>query len=254
MCDGMNREQRRKMAKQARKAKGAAGRSRPTARVNQSIAAAARDNVVSIVGQGRVPERALEIAASGFFLADHLTRRFEAEQELPYPVACQEGCDSCCYNQVELTGPEALLIGHHIAQQFSQADKDLLLAHAARIIELVNGLAQAEMAARRREIPCPLLRKGTCSVYPVRPLVCRAMHGLDRERCLAELRTGSLAGSQYYAHRHEIAVSVSAGLQEGCKAAGLQSGPLNLARALCDFFTQENAVGRWINGEEVFGG
>ena len=155
----MNREQRRKMAKQARKSKGAAGRSRPTAQVNQSIAAAAQDNVGSIIGQGRVPERALEIAVSGFFLADHLTRRFEAEAELPHPVACQEGCDSCCYNQVELTAPEALLIGHHIAQQFSEADKDLLLAHAARIIELINGLGQAERAARRREIPCPLLRK-----------------------------------------------------------------------------------------------
>ena len=71
---------------------------------------------------------------------------------------------------------------------------------------------------------------------------------------MRELRTGSLAGSQYYAHRHEIAVSVSAGLREGCKAAGLQSGTLNLTRALHDFFTQENAVERWINGEEVFGG
>ena len=46
---------------------------------------------------------------------------------------------------------------------------------------------------------------------------------------------------------------MSAGLREGCKAAGLQSGPLNLTRALHDFFTQENAVERWINGEEVFG-
>ena len=71
---------------------------------------------------------------------------------------------------------------------------------------------------------------------------------------MRELRTGSLAGSQYYAHRHEIALSVSAGLKEGCRAAGLQSGPLNLTRALHDFFTQENMVERWINGEEVFRG
>jgi len=250
----MNREQRRKMAKQARRAKGAAGRSRPTAHVNQSIATASRDNVGSIIGQGRVPERALEIAVSGFFLADHLTRRFEAEAELPHPVACQAGCDSCCYNQVELTPPEALLIGHHIAQQFPQVEKDLLLDHVARIMEIIKAMGPAESAARRREIPCPLLRNRTCSVYPARPLVCRAMHGLDREGCIAELRTGSLAGSQYYAHRHEIAVSVSAGLREGCKVSGLQSGTLNLTRALHDFFSQENAVERWINGEEVFGG
>jgi Fe-S-cluster containining protein len=249
----MSKAPKKKKSPKARKPKGAARSSRPTARVNPDIAAAAQDNVRSIVGQGRVPERALEIPLSAFFLADHLTRRFEAEQELPQPVACQTGCDSCCYNQVQLTPPEALLLGHHIAQEFSDSEKDLLLAHVARIIEIIKAMGPAESAARRREIPCPLLRNRTCLVYPARPLVCRAMHGLNRERCVAELRTGSLAGSQYYAHRHEIAVSVSAGLQEGCKAAGLQSGPLNLTRALKDFFTQERMVERWINGEEVFG-
>jgi Fe-S-cluster containining protein len=246
-------KKKKKKSPQARRPKGPVMGSRPTARVNPGIAAAARDNVVSIASQGRVPERALEIPLSAFFLADHLTRRFEAEAELPHPVACQPGCDSCCYNQVELTPPEALLIGHHIARQFSDPEKELLLAHVARIIEIINAMGPAGSAARRREIPCPLLRHQTCSVYPARPLVCRAMHGLDRERCLRELRTGSLAGSQYYAHRHEIALSVSTGLKEGCRAAGLQSGTLNLTRALNDFFTRENAVERWISGEEVFG-
>ena len=244
---------KKKKSPKPRRPQGALRGSQPAARIDPGIAAAARDNVVSIIGQGRVIERALEIPLSAFFLADHLTRRFEAETELPHPVACQEGCDSCCYNQVELTGPEALLIGHHIARHFSAAERELLLAHAARILELIARMSPAEAAARRREIPCPLLQNRTCLIYPARPLVCRAMHGLNRERCVTELRTGSLAGSQYYAHRHEIALSVSAGLREGCKAAGLQAGPLNLARALHDFFTQENAAARWINGEDVFG-
>jgi hypothetical protein len=249
----MSKAHKKKKSPKARRPKGAARGTRPTALVNPGIAAAAQDNVGSIIGQGRVKERALEIPLSAFFLADHLTRRFEAEAELPHPVACQAGCDSCCYNQVELTPPEALLIGHHIAQQFSDSDKDLLLAHVARIIEIIKAMGPSGSAARRREIPCPLLRNRNCLVYPARPLMCRAMHGLDREGCVAELRSGSLAGSRYYAHRHEIAVSVSAGLREGCKAAGLQSGPLNLTRALNDFFTQESMVERWINGEEVFG-
>jgi len=249
----MSKAHKKKKSPKTRRPKGASRGPRPTARVNPGIAAAARDNVISIVGQGRVPERALEIPLSAFFLADHLTRRFEAEAELPRPVACQSGCDSCCYNQVELTPPEALLICHHIAEHFSEAEKELLLAHADRILEILKAMGPKESAVRRREIPCPLLLNKNCSVYPARPLVCRAMHGLDRERCETELRRGSLAGSQYYAHRHEIAVSVSAGLQEGCKAAGLQSRTLNLTRALQDFFTQEKAVQRWINGEEVFG-
>jgi Fe-S-cluster containining protein len=248
----MSKAQKRKKPKKPRKPKGSAGSGRPLVQVDPGIAAAARDNVVAIIGQGRVPERAREITVSAFYLNDHLTRQIEAAQTLPHPVACQEACDSCCYNQVELTPPEALLIGHYIAQQFSEAQKDLLLTHVARIIQIIAGMGKTERAARRREVPCPLLQKRTCSVYPVRPLVCRAMHALDRGRCEAELRTGSLTGSTYYPHRHEIAVSVSAGVREGCRAAGLQAGALNLTRALQDFFSREKPVERWLNGEEVF--
>jgi Fe-S-cluster containining protein len=249
----MNRAQRRKKTPKTRRPKGAAPGSRPAARVKPGIAAAARDNVVEIVGQGRVPDRALEIAVSAFFLAEHLTRRVEAEQDLPQPVACQEGCDACCYNRVELTPPEALVLAHHIAGKFSLAEKEAVLAILAGNLARTRGKSPAAVAGMRAELPCPLLKDRRCSVYPVRPLVCRAMHSLDRERCAAELSAGSLAASTYYAHRHEIALSVSAGLREGCRAAGLQSGALNLAQALDDFFTQANPIERWINGEEVFG-
>jgi hypothetical protein len=249
----MNRAQRRKMAKQARSGRGAARGQGPERRIDDRIAGAARDNVIQIVNQGRSETRALEIAASAFYLTDHLTGRFEAESPLPQPIACGEGCDACCYNQVELTPPEALLIGHHIQKYFSQAAKDLLLGHVARIIQLTAGKGKTEIAAQRRQIPCPLLARRTCSIYPIRPLVCRAMHGLDAARCDAELRAGSLAASSYYAHRHEIAWSVSAGVLAGCREVNCQAATLNLAQALQDFFSQENPVERWISGEEVFG-
>ena len=249
----MNRAQRRKKNPKPRKPKGAARGHQPGARVNPSIAAAAQGNVEEIISQGRGPDRALEIAVSAFFLADHLIWRFEAEQELPQPIACREECDACCYNRVELTPAEALIIGHHIAGNFSATEKEAVLANLARNLARTEGKSPAAVAGMRAELPCPLLRDRRCSVYPVRPLVCRAMHGLDRQGCAGELSAGSLAGSTYYAHRHEIAVSVSAGLREGCREAGLQSGALNLAQALRDFFTQENPVEKWINGGEVFG-
>jgi hypothetical protein len=67
------------------------------------------------------------------------------------------------------------------------------------------------------------------------------------------MRSGSLAPSQYYNHRHEIALSVSAGVLEGCRVVGCQAGTLELSRALQVFFTQENPVERWLAGEAVFG-
>jgi Fe-S-cluster containining protein len=250
----MNRAQRRKMSRKARGRTGARGQNRPPARINPGIVAAARANVVEIVGQGRVPERAREIPVSAFFLADHLIRRFEAENPLPHPISCQAGCDFCCFNQVQLTPPEALLIGHYIEQHFPQAEKDLLLTRVARTLTLTAGKSQTAIAKMLPELPCPLLRDHRCSVYPVRPLMCRAMHALEAARCQAELQSGGPAGSAYYAHRHDIAVSVSAGLMAGCRALGLQAGAVGLTRALDDFFARQDPVQRWLAGEEVFGG
>lgn len=247
----MSKAPKKKKSPQARKPRGAARR-HPGARIDSGLAALARDNVLAIVGQGRGVAQALEIAFSAGFLADHLIRRFEADHDLPHPIACGEGCDFCCHNRVELTPPEALRLGHYMAGNFSAGEIEAVLAAAARNLAFTRGKSPAAVAAHRRELPCPLLQARRCSVYPVRPLVCRAVHGLDRRRCETELRSGSLAGSRYYAHRHDIALSVSTGLREGCQSAGLQSETLNLTQALIDFFSQASPVERWISGEAVF--
>jgi Fe-S-cluster containining protein len=248
----MGKASKRKKSGKNQRPTGLSGPTLPAALINQGIARTARENVVEIVNQGRELGRALEITTSAFFLAGHLIWRFESENPLPQPLACQEGCDACCHNLVELTPPEALLIGHHIRQHFSETDQDLVLTRVASNLSLAAGKSKAALAAVRQDLPCPLLRGRACSVYPIRPLMCRAMHGLNREVCEAELRSGSLAGSQYYAHRHEIALSVSAGVLEGCRAVGCQAGTLDLSRALHDLFNKENAVERWIGGEDVF--
>jgi Fe-S-cluster containining protein len=248
----MGKASRRKKAGKTRDDSGTANRLLPAGWINSGIAQAARENLAAIVNQGRGVDRVLEIATSAFFLTEHLIWRFEAENPLPQPLACRESCAACCHNLVELTPPEALLIGHHLQQHFPPAEKDLVLSQAARNLTLAAGQIKAALASLRQALPCPLLRGNRCSVYPLRPLVCRAMHSLNRERCEAELRSGSLAGSTYYPHRHEIALSVSAGLLEGCGAEGCQAGTLELARALHDFFSQDQPVERWIAGETVF--
>jgi Fe-S-cluster containining protein len=249
----MGKASQRKKSGRNRPSAGAAHRALPSGQINPGIVQLTRDNVVQIINQGRGLNQVLEIATSAFFLAQHLTRSFEAENPLPHPLACLESCDACCHNLVELTPPEALLIGHHISRHFPQAEKDRVLSQVAKNLALAAGQTKAALAAGRHALPCPLLRHRTCSVYPIRPLVCRAMHALNREGCEAELLSGSLAGSQYYPHRHEIALSVSAGLLEGCQILGCQAGTLDLARALHDFFNQGDPVVSWLNGEAVFG-
>jgi Fe-S-cluster containining protein len=228
---------------------GSQGRLAP---IDEALAGMAQGNVAAVLKEGRIRQAALELARSAFYLASFSIRKAEAEGQLPREIACREGCDPCCYNLVEVTAPEAVLLGDFVARNFSPAEQEALLARVAGALALMAGQSKTEIIKRRRELPCPLLREGRCSVYPVRPLVCRAMHAFDAGQCRRELAAGSLAGGDYYAHPHSITLSVASGLLAGCREAGLQPGPLNLTRALHDFFTQTEPVDRWLQGKQVF--
>jgi Fe-S-cluster containining protein len=221
--------------------------------INQDLADRVKALVVGTLSCGRNEAAALELAFQAFSLADQLISYFESENHLPHPIACREGCSFCCFNQVEATPLEALRIGHYVGENFSTEGKDALMARVTRSLRLKAGKSQKQLARLRRRFPCPLLMGGRCSIYPVRPLVCRAMHTFEAGACEQELLGGKLGPGEFYAHRYEFVWSISSGLQNGCRETGCQTGVLDLTRALHNFSTQEKAVERWINGEEVFG-
>jgi len=207
--------------------------------------------VMEILRQGvGTTDKVLELALSAFYFADHVIQVVEANSPLPQPIACQEGCHFCCCNQVELTPPEALSLGHFVEQYFPDAKKKDLIEALRHSVELQAGKSKAEMARIRP--PCPLLEDRKCSAYPARPLVCRAMHSLDTKKCKSAYEKRDLTSPPYYAHRHDISFSISQGLLAGCQAAACQAAPLELSRALLDYFTQPSPIERWLRGEEVF--
>ncbi len=221
--------------------------------IDESLVARQKENVADIVQGGRSRASALEIGLSAIFLAEHLILRAEAENSLPRPIVCQAGCPYCCFNHVvELTPPEALLIGHHVEKHFSAGEKQELLKRVARNLALKAGKEKREVVAIRRELPCPFLQEERCSVYPVRPLLCRAMHSLEVEQCRLELMSPKISHFEFYSHRYEIVLSVSAGLAAGSQAMGCQWGPLDLAGAIQDYFTQVKPVDEWLQGRLVF--
>jgi Fe-S-cluster containining protein len=220
--------------------------------IDERLAELQQAKVMEILhqGAGAGGQKALELALSAFYFADHVIQVVEAANALPQPIACQEGCHFCCLHQVELNPPEALLLGHYVDQHFADAERKELIAALRRSLDLQAGKTKEELARIRP--PCPLLRDRKCSAYPARPLVCRAMHSLDTLRCESAYKNLDLSSPPYYAHRHEIYYSISRGLRAGCQAVGCQSPPLELARGLLDYLTQPRPVERWLQGEEVF--
>jgi Fe-S-cluster containining protein len=220
--------------------------------INPELADRVKALATGTLSAGRNQEAVLALASEAFRLADGLIDYFESENELPHAIACREGCNFCCFNQVEVTPPEALLIGRYLAQNFSQAEKDDLLRRVSRSLNLKDGKSKKKIARMRQKLPCALLLDGRCSIYGVRPLVCRAMHAFAAGACEEELLKGTLGPGEFYAHRYEFIWSISSGLQTGGREVGCQTGVVDLDLAIKEVLTQENPAARWVIGENVF--
>lgn len=255
----MNRQQRRQ---QIRQHQPGAERSpvhispSPAASDNPAVAALARQMKVSerqriitlkVLNGGRAATSAMEVAG-----AAHLTADMAVEIMKPTrPLACREGCAWCCYVQVAVTAPEALVVVAHLRETRSA---DELRAVHERIVELDNqtrGLGHVERADRQYR--CALLVDDRCSVYAVRPLMCRGLASFDDAVCKLAWETDA-NNVPIPVHRGQrIAVSaVEKGLMDGLADASLDGRQLELTAALRIAIETPDAAEHWLAGEPIF--
>lgn len=121
------------------------------------------------------PDECDRVAKSAVRQCDQLTGKAAVK------LACREGCSLCCWLRVDVFAHEVFLIAHHIHAQFTAVEISELLVRLAAHSSQVTPLTPFEHATRN--IPCPLLRAGRCSIYSVRPHSCRRHHSLDFAAC-----------------------------------------------------------------------
>lgn len=114
-------------------------------------------------------------------------------------LACGRGCNACCAEPIMVLRPEAARVAHWLALPENAEERARFLAAypawSAAIGETVEQLAMLYFsdpdhyivhhgAAWRKNVMCAFNRDGDCSIYPVRPVVCRNSHALDTaEHC-----------------------------------------------------------------------
>ena len=98
------------------------------------------------------------------------------------PLHCKEGCWYCCCKPGVLTSiPELLRILDHIQSTFAADAVSELEERARRYAAQIEGRSFDDPVDE--SVPCPLLVSGRCSVYEVRPLVCRGYNSTNVEEC-----------------------------------------------------------------------
>jgi hypothetical protein len=201
---------------------------------------------------GRGSEGAIAAAAAAGERAAELIRAATAREPPPLPIACAPGCPSCCVAKIGVVAPEVLRIAAYLRETL---DPEALAALSDRVQAtdaVTRGLGRANRA--RSGVPCPLLtEEGSCSVHPVRPLLCRGWTSLDASACERHFADpDNTPTAPAFTVAHELASAVLAGLGTAARDAGRDGALLELVAALRIALTHPDAAGRWEAGRPVF--
>ena len=204
----------------------------------------------ALLDQGRTPLAVIGVADAAAGLADTAMQTAAREDPPRPPLACREGCAWCCHKVVGTATPEVLRIVHFLHQTVSAEQVAATRDRAVRLEEQRRSLKHDAWAADR--LPCPLLVEGRCSVYPVRPLTCRAYNSSDAGRCELSVTSRDHVTVPRNEVQHRLGTFVLDGLRSGLGEARLPGDLLDLTAALRIALTVPDAAERWLRGEAVF--
>jgi len=112
-------------------------------------------------------------------LAEQTLARHQSTETL---IACGPGCGYCCIVNVAVLEPEVAAITDYLTANFSALELSALKNEAEDLRLQVFGLADDERMLLQRS--CLFLdQEKSCRIYPVRPLLCRALTSTDAQRC-----------------------------------------------------------------------
>jgi hypothetical protein len=131
-----------------------------------------------------------------------VAERAREAARLRLKIVCERGCNVCCEEPLIVYAPEALAVARWLASPANAEVREQFLAAYPRWAAARGdgALALAALAAddaRRddyeaqyrvewgRRVMCAFNVDGACSIYAVRPLLCREGHALEtNERCV----------------------------------------------------------------------
>jgi Fe-S-cluster containining protein len=145
---------------------------------------------------------------------------------------------------VDVLAPEAFRIAAHLEQ--TRAPEEL-----ATLVYRLGAQGQHDFGVR----PCVFLANGCCSIYEVRPMVCRGYNSLSKERCEAYHHdaTVDLKGTKDRV-AGRLAEAMEDGVIAGLEALGLDAQWYELPSAVLRALEMTDGPARWARGEAVFQG
>ena len=145
-------------------------------------------------------------------------------------LECGEGCWYCCSKPgVLISFPELVRILAHVQSSFDAADLGTLRNAARQYAAALHG--RSFDAATAASVPCPLLVNGRCSVYEVRPLVCRGYNSTSASAC-RRAHADVTAMVPLFSVLKDCTDGASVGVSQRLRAEGINDAMIDLGTAL----------------------
>jgi Fe-S-cluster containining protein len=96
-------------------------------------------------------------------------------------LACRAGCTWCCYFSVDVRAVEIFGIVDFVERTFTSEGKARVYAEARANVMALVGLGESERM--KRNLKCPFLNEGRCTIYSARPQTCRNYHATNVAGC-----------------------------------------------------------------------
>ena len=164
-------------------------------------------------------------------------------------IECRDGCSFCCYQNVDGTIPEAIMVALRLGDP-----GDARRAAVIETADAVKGLDDEARIATGR--PCPLLVDRRCSVYTDRPLACRSLTSPNAAQChqaMNDLDAGrGVTPIEIYLVLRFLCSGEQAATRGICRDLGLQDDFVELTQTVAAIIRDPTLIERWAAGEQVF--
>ncbi|MGH8176504.1 MAG: YkgJ family cysteine cluster protein [Steroidobacter sp.] len=96
-------------------------------------------------------------------------------------LACKSGCSWCCYFTVDVRPVELFRILEFVAREFTPQEQERVRSEIEANSAVLAKLDDVERM--QRNIKCPFLASGRCTIYAARPQTCRNYHATSAAGC-----------------------------------------------------------------------
>lgn len=175
----------------------------------------------------------------------------EAERQ-NIKVDCRKGCNWCCHQPIFATSHEILFVWEFIKLNFKEDEVNTIIQNAFNNYQKRGRMEEKQLLSSK--MPCPLLKNGSCSIYPARPLICRIYLSMSEKSCKTFFDEPDHKSSfpELFEFPLQAGRMVNEGISKGLNDKGINNREMLLEEGLLLAFNNGDPTSNIINEIPLF--